>query len=118
MSSTDTLNGHYEICPVISTLEQIGSKWRLSVLHVLHIESDAMRFNELKRATDASSQTLSRVLDDLTEQAFVERRVEADGPVAVYYSLTPKGEDFQPVFAEINNWATRWKDSEHLKADR
>lgn len=113
MSSKNTLDGHYEICPVIRTLEQVGSKWRLSVLHVLHVESTSMRFNELKRATDASSQTLSRVLDDLTEQGFVERQVDADGPVAVYYALTSKGEDFQPVFAEIGSWADRWQESEH-----
>lgn len=43
----------------------------------------------------------------------VERWVDADGPVAVYYAPTPKGEDFQPVFAEISNWADRWQESEH-----
>ena len=93
-------------CPVIDSLEQIGSRWRLVVLHeLLNGES---RFNELKRETDANARTLSRVLDDLQETDFVDRRLEEDSPVATYYSLTPKGESLAPVFEEIDEWAHEW----------
>jgi len=95
-----------EACPVVESLEQIGSKWRLVVLHEL--QDGERRFNELKRATDASSRTLSRVLDDLQETDFVERRLEEDAPVATYYRLTPKGESLCPVFDEITAWADEW----------
>ncbi|QIO22770.1 helix-turn-helix domain-containing protein [Haloarcula sp. JP-L23] len=93
-------------CAVIESLEQIGSKWRLVVLHEL--QNGERRFNELKRATDASSRTLSRVLDDLQEMDFVERRLEEDAPVATYYRLTDKGESLCPVFDEIACWAEEW----------
>ena len=93
-------------CPVIESIEQVGSKWRLIVLHEL--QNGERRFNELKRATDASSRTLSRVLDDLRETGFVERRLEEDAPVATYYRLTPKGESLCPVFDEITAWAEEW----------
>jgi len=93
-------------CPVVESLEQIGSQWRLVVLHDLRGEEK--RFNELKRSTGASSRTLSRVLDDLAELGFVERRVEADAPIASYYSLTDKGESLCPVFDEIESWAADW----------
>ena len=93
-------------CPVVESLEQVGSKWRLVVLHEL--QNGERRFNELKRATDASSRTLSRGLDDLQEMDFVERRLEEDAPVATYYRLTPKGESLCPVFAEITEWAEEW----------
>jgi DNA-binding HxlR family transcriptional regulator len=93
-------------CPVVESLEQVGSKWRLVVLHEL--QDGERRFNELKRATDASSRTLSRVLDDLQEMDFVERRLEEDAPVATYYRLTPKGESLCPVFEEITEWAEEW----------
>jgi len=66
------------------------------------------RFNELKRETDANARTLSRVLDDLQETDFVDRRLEEDSPVATYYSLTPKGESLAPVFEEIDEWAHEW----------
>ena len=93
-------------CPVIDSLEQIGSKWRLVVLHELL--SGEVRFNELKRETDANARTLSRVLDDLQEFGFVHRRLEEDAPVATYYSLTDKGESLAPVFEEIDSWANEW----------
>jgi len=93
-------------CPVVDSLEQIGSRWRLVVLHeLLNGES---RFNELKRETDANARTLSRVLDDLQETGFVHRRLEEDSPVATYYSLTEKGESLAPVFEEIDDWAHEW----------
>lgn len=93
------------------TLEEVGSRWRMSVVHVLR-EGD-LRFNEIKRATDANSQTLSRVLDDLEEKGYVNRRVEEESPVAVYYSLTPKGEDLLSAFDEIYEWGQKWLDSEN-----
>lgn len=93
-------------CPVVDSIEQIGSKWRLVVLHELL--SGEARFNELKRETDANARTLSRVLDDLQETGFVDRRLEEDAPVATYYSLTDKGESLAPVFEEIDEWAHEW----------
>jgi DNA-binding HxlR family transcriptional regulator len=93
-------------CPVVDSIEQIGSRWRLVVLHEL-LNGEA-RFNELKRETDANARTLSRVLDDLQETGFVDRRLEEDSPVATYYSLTDKGESLAPVFEEIDDWAREW----------
>lgn len=98
-----------EACFVIDSLEQIGSQWRLIVLHDL--QESEKRFNELKRSTDASSRTLSRVLDDLQEMGFVTRRLEEDAPVATYYSLTEKGVSLCPVFEEVERWAQEWIDS-------
>jgi len=63
-------------CPIIDSLEQIGSRWRLVVLYEL--QNGERRFNELKRETDANARTLSRVLDDLQDTGFVDRRMEAD----------------------------------------
>jgi len=104
--TTDAEAANAGACPVVESLEQIGSKWRLVVLHEL--QDGERRFNELKRATDASSRTLSRVLDDLQEMGFVDRRMEEDAPVATYYRLTPKGESLCPVFDEIAGWADEW----------
>ncbi|MGM0718301.1 MAG: winged helix-turn-helix transcriptional regulator [Halobacteriota archaeon] len=93
-------------CPIVDSIEQIGSQWRLVVLYEL--QNGERRFNELKRETDANARTLSRVLDDLQESGFVDRRMEEDAPVATYYSLTDKGESLAPVFAEIDEWAREW----------
>jgi DNA-binding HxlR family transcriptional regulator len=95
-------------CAVIDSLEQIGSKWRLVVLHDL--SEGEKRFNELKTSTGASSRTLSRVLDDLQDLEFVDRRMEEAAPVATYYSLTAKGRSLCPVFDAIESWADEWVD--------
>jgi DNA-binding HxlR family transcriptional regulator len=105
-SETESSSAPASACPVVDSLEQIGSRWRLVVLHeLLNGES---RFNELKRETDANARTLSRVLDDLQETGFVHRRLEEESPVATYYSLTDKGESLAPVFKEIDDWAHEW----------
>ena len=102
-------------CAVVESMEQLGSKWRLVVLYELH-ETDEQRFNELKRSTGASARTLSRVLDDLQELDFVDRRLEEEAPVATYYSLTAKGESLCPVFDAIEEWAGEWLDVDEITA--
>ncbi len=107
---------HESVCPVVESIDQIGSRWRLAVLHELL--GGEHRFNELKRATDANARTLSRVLEDLGEMGFVERRMEEDAPIATYYSLTPKGRSLEPVFAEIECWAGSWlEDGDEASAE-
>jgi len=96
-----------DACPIVEAVEEIGSEWRLLVLHDL--QDGEKRFNELKRSTGASSRTLSRVLDDLEETGLVARRVE-ERPIASYYSLTEKGTALCPVLDEIADWADDWVD--------
>jgi DNA-binding HxlR family transcriptional regulator len=94
-----------ELCSVVEAVEEIGSEWRLIVLNDL-LDGEK-RFNELKRSTEASSRTLSRVLDDLENGGLVDRRVE-DRPIATYYSLTEAGRQLCPVFQELEAWADEW----------
>ncbi len=93
-------------CSVIESFDMIGSKWKLIIINDL--QNGEKRFNELKRSTEASSRTLSRVLQDLNEDNIVEKRIEDGNPVASYYSLTDKGLALFPVFEEINDWAEEW----------
>jgi len=103
-------------CSLVHPLTQIGSQWRLIVLYEL-LDGE-LRFNELKHATDASPRTLSRVLSDLGEMGFVNRRLEEDAPVATYYSLTQKGTSLRPVFNAIEAWDDEWLDEEREPPNR
>lgn len=103
-----------EACSVIRAVETIGSRWRLVVLHDLQDGEDPdaeKRFNELERSTDASSRTLSRVLDDLGEAGLLNRRVE-DRPLATYYSQSEKGLAQCPVFEQIDSRSDEWLQDE------
>lgn len=95
-------------CVVVAAIREIGSAWRLIVMH--NLATDEKRFNELKRSTGANSSTLSRVLDDLRAADLVQRRVEEE-PLATYYRLTPKGNELCPVFQELEQWAEEWVDT-------
>lgn len=95
-----------DVNPLVESFERIGSTWRLVVLDRLYGEE--MRFNELKRSVDANSRTLARVLDELTEEGLVDRRVEEAAPVASYYRLTEKGAALQPVFESLETWGEEW----------
>ncbi len=92
-------------CPTVHAIGVIGETWRLNVLYALR--RGEKRFNELKRATGASSRTLSQALDALREADLVRRRSEDADPIAVYYGLTEKGDDLAPVFEELERWAER-----------
>lgn len=99
-----------EVCPVSTAFEQIGSKWRLVVMHSIHKQGE-QRFSELQETTSAESATLSRVLEELEERGFVDRRLE-DRPIATYYSLTEKGHSLSSLFDEIETWAEEWTSAE------
>lgn len=88
----------------------IGSKWKLIILNDL--QNGEKRFNQLKRSTEASSRTLSRVLQNLEEEGLVEKRIEERSPVATFYSLTEAGKSLCPVFEEIEAWADEWLEPE------
>ncbi|QCS44486.1 helix-turn-helix domain-containing protein [Natrinema versiforme] len=94
------------VCNVVGSIEEIGSKWKLIVLNDLR--DGEKRFNELKRSTGASSYTLSRVLDNLEEDGFIENRKEFESPVASYYTLTEKGGALCPVFEALDEWGEDW----------
>ncbi|MCX2818278.1 MAG: DNA-binding HxlR family transcriptional regulator [Methanobacteriota archaeon] len=98
-----------EACPVVEAVEEIGSRWRLIILHDL--QEGEKRFNQLEKSTGASSSTLSRVLDDLEELGLVRRRVE-ESPIASYYRLTPKGEALSPALEELADWSEEWLEEE------
>jgi DNA-binding HxlR family transcriptional regulator len=100
----------FERCPVSQAFEQIGSKWRLVVMHSIHMKGE-QRFTELQENTSARSSTLSRVLEELEELGLINRRLE-DRPIATYYDLTEKGRSLAGVFGEIEAWADDWTEAE------
>jgi DNA-binding HxlR family transcriptional regulator len=104
--ATEAERQNADVCNVVGSVEEMGSKWKLIVLNDLR--DGEKRFNELKRSTGASSYTLSRVLDNLEEQEFIENRKEFESPVASYYTLTEKGDALCPVFESLDDWGENW----------
>ncbi|MDQ7778019.1 MAG: helix-turn-helix domain-containing protein [Paracoccus aminovorans] len=91
-------------CPIRDVLDRIGDQWSLLVLEAL--AEGTLRFNELLRTLgDISKQMLSRTLRRLEQDGFVHRRIHAEVPPRVEYSLTPLGRSFLVPMQQLVGWA-------------
>ena len=94
-------------CPVEATLAVIGGKWKaVLIFHLMN--DDAQRFAELRRKTRGiSDRILSRQLRELESDGIVERRVFAEVPPRVEYSLTEYGRSLRPVTEAMCQWGKK-----------
>ncbi len=91
-------------CPVEAALNVIGGKWKGIVLYHLLVDG-TLRFNELKRKTgDVTQRMLTKQLRELEEDGLVIRRVYAEVPPKVEYSLSKEGETLRPVLLALRDW--------------
>lgn len=95
-------------CPVATTVELIGSKWKLLILK--YLLNKTMRYNELKREIDGISQkVLTSTLKSMVEDGIVIRTSYPEVPPRVEYSLSEIGESMRPVIDVMANWGNTYK---------
>lgn len=95
-------------CPVATTVELIGSKWKLLILK--YLLNKTMRYNELKREIDGISQkVLTSTLKSMVEDGIVIRTSYPEVPPRVEYSLSEIGESMQPVIDVMADWGNTYK---------
>ena len=89
-------------CPVETTLMLIGDKWKVLILRDLM--PGTKRFGELKKSIGSVSQkVLTAQLRDMEEKGLVSRKVYAEVPPRVEYSLTDLGRSLKPILDAM--WA-------------
>ena len=90
-------------CPAEFTLELIGGRWKIPL--IFHLLAGAKRFSELLRALSGVTQKmLTQQLREMERHGLVERRVYAQVPPKVVYSLTPLGRSLKPVVDAMCRW--------------
>jgi DNA-binding HxlR family transcriptional regulator len=90
-------------CGVEVALEIIGGKWKGVVLY--HLANGLKRFNEIGRLLPQVSQRmLTRQLRELENDGLIQRRIYAEVPPKVEYSLTAKGESLIPIVMALKTW--------------
>ena len=95
-------------CPVATTVQLIGSKWKLLILRNLLVRP--WRFNELKKDLEGISQkVLTDSLRALEEDAIVIRTVYPEVPPHVEYSLSELGESMRPVLKAMEEWGLAYQ---------
>lgn len=92
------------LCPVETCVSLVGSKWRLLIMRDLLLNK-SMRFKELQRSLGSVSQkVLTTNLRDMEDSGLVVRRVYAEVPPRVEYSLTEIGESLRPIMDAMWKW--------------
>lgn len=95
-------------CPVETTLMLIGDKWKVLILRDL-IEG-TKRFGELKKSIGTVSQkVLTAQLRDMEEKGLVSRKVYAEVPPRVEYTLTDTGYSLKPILDAMLAWGEQYK---------
>jgi len=94
-------------CPVEATLAVISGKWKaVLIFHMMN--TGPHRFAELRRKTTGiSDRVLTRQLRELETDGVVARKVFAEVPPRVEYSLTEYGESLRPVTEAMCQWGKR-----------
>lgn len=92
-------------CPVRNVISRFSGKWSMLVLCVL-AENDTTRFNEISRAIpDISSKVLADTLRNLQSDGLISRKLYAEIPLKVEYSLTEMGKSLMPHIFNLVEWA-------------
>lgn len=95
-------------CPVETTLMLIGDKWKVLILRDLM--PGTKRFGELKKSIGSVSQkVLTAQLRDMEKKGLVSRKVYAEVPPRVEYSLTETGKSLKPILDAMGNWGEEYK---------
>ena len=90
-------------CPVETTLMLIGDKWKVLILRDLM--PGTKRFGELKKSIGSVSQkVLTAQLRAMEESGLIARKVYAEVPPRVEYTLTELGYSLKPILDAMWSW--------------
>ena len=103
-------------CPVETTLEMIGGKYKTLILW--HLSEGKLRFSELKKAvSNATPKMLTQQLRELETDKLIHREVYPVIPPKVEYSLTDTGRSLIPVLIAMRDWGAGYLHSKDLESN-
>ncbi len=92
----------YANCGLAKTLKIIGSKWTLMILYSLF--EGTKRFGELQDGLGLSPRTLALRLQQLEQDKIITKKVFAEVPPRIEYTLTDKGRSLHKVIKDLSVW--------------
>lgn len=101
-------------CPVTFTMSKIGGKWKPIILFL--INKGANRFGVLLRGIDGiSKQMLTKQLRELEADGFLHRKIYAEIPPRVEYSVTELGNSLFPIIESMKHWGEKHMENKTTK---
>jgi DNA-binding HxlR family transcriptional regulator len=97
-------------CPVEACTEVIGGKWKGKLLYILF--TGTKRYGELRKLIpDTTQRMLTLQLRELEEDGVIERKVYAEVPPKVEYSISKSGESLKPIIDAMWHWGKTFLDT-------
>ncbi len=105
------MNKELPACPVEITMGLIGDKWK--VLIVRDLLAGTKRFGELKKSvTGITQKVLTSNLRQMEASGLVRRKVYAEVPPRVEYSLTETGFSLKPILDSMVQWGNEYREKQ------
>ena len=96
-------------CPVATTVQLIGSKWKLLIIR--NLLARPWRFNELQKSLEGISQKiLTDSLRSMEKDGIITRTVFPEVPPKVEYALSELGESMRPILDAMEQWGNGYQD--------
>lgn len=96
-------------CPVTATMKVLGGKWKPILINAIYFTAPA-RFGELKRGVIGITQSmLTQQLRELEEDGIISRKIYAEIPPKVEYTLTEFGLTLSPVIQAMAKWGEDYR---------
>lgn len=93
-------------CAVEAAISLIDGKWKCVIL--FRLLDGTNRFNELRRKMPGVTQRmLTNQLREMEADGLVERKVYAQVPPKVEYSLSERGRTLSPILEALKAWGDR-----------
>ena len=94
-------------CPVRTTLNVLGGKWKLLILS--YLLDEPRRYGELRRLMpEITEKMLIQELRELEADGLVARTVHQQVPPRVEYALVGPGEQVRPVLHALLGWGREY----------
>lgn len=93
-------------CPIRVVLSNVTGKWRMLI--ILALEDGPMRFAAIRRCIgDVTQRVLTENLRGLERDGYLSRTVKPGPPLAVFYELTPLGQELTGVLKPLVYWSDK-----------
>ncbi|SHE58927.1 winged helix-turn-helix transcriptional regulator [Chryseobacterium takakiae] len=96
-------------CPVAATMQVLGGKWKSILINAIYLTAPA-RFGELRRSVTGITQSmLTSQLRELEQDGIISRKIYAEIPPRVEYTLTDFGLSLSPIMLAMAEWGKQYR---------
>lgn len=110
-----TMSDQFKCCPVDNTFRLVGKKFTIHILRNM-IMLNQTRFNQfLETVEGINPKTLSVRLHEMEKSGLIKRRVYADTPIRIEYTVTEKGKELKSIIMQMAAFSMKYCSSDVFK---